>query len=290
MAIDLGFEHQEIETQNPSEYAEDDYRRRILIAAESCEHTWALSLMRSLPQRPTVFFDGLAGDALGETGYDWISGLHVSPESDHLLIARHEINDDFDTILRRKRWPSAAAVRNELCEYIESLPAGVNRTELAFLLLHTRRSTALWSQQMLPAGHVGVYPYLDLDYIRTTLQYDPQDKLKESFQKSCLQTYWPRYFAYPGNRDFPSAMPPGSPAIQQERQLACFNRTQQELDELKGGAHVRDLLSRKACVRLSLARQSRWVALRSLWAFLQLQELVAQHTGKIACWKIVAGK
>jgi len=118
-----------------------------------------------------IFLDGLGGDALGETGFDRIPHIHSStPEFNRMLIGQAMITDAYDHILQTSKWPSATTIRAELLNYIELLPSGANQAELAFLLLRTRRTIGPWAQQMLPAGHVAVCPYLDLPLYQNSIK------------------------------------------------------------------------------------------------------------------------
>lgn len=290
MARDLNFPHRVLEPQSLQEYIFHDYQRRILLDTESYDHSWALALMHSLPQYPTIFIDGLGGDALGETGFDKIPGLHIAPENDKCIIARHVINHDFDNILHSGRWPLASDVRRELVDYIETLGTGMNQAELAFLLLRTRRSIAIWAQHLVPAGHIVVCPYLDLDYVKTLLSYHPVDKQHESFQMLCLKQYWPRYFSYPGSRAVPPNMPLGSPFLEDTRNFACFQMIQQEIEENEGSPFLTSLLSSQATMRFWVARKNRRMALIAMWAFRGLMELVAREIQKVTCWEILQEK
>lgn len=290
MAKDLNFPHRVLEPQSIQEYIFHDYQRRILLDTESYDHSWALALMHSLPQYPTTFIDGLAGDALGETGFDKIPGLHIDPENDKFIIARHVINNDFDNILHAGKWPSSDDVRRELIDYIATLGSGMNQTELAFLLLRTRRSIAIWTQFMLPSGHLVICPYLDLEYVKTLLSYHPTDKLHTSFQMLCLKQFWPYYFSYPGSRAIPPDMPPGSPFVEDARKFACFQIIQREIEENEGLPFFTSLLSPQATIRFWIARKNRRMALISMWAFRGLMELVAREIQKVACWEILEEK
>ncbi len=295
MAAELGFPHRLVRSAYPlssreyaGEYARNDRKRRVLLAAECKYHTWAVPLMDSLPARPTIFFDGLAGDALCESGFEF-SGLHVSDEVDRLLIAQNEIGPGFNGILRGGRWPSADEVRQEIIGYMKSLPPGLNQAELAFLLLHTRRAIAPWAQQMLPAGHVVVCPYLDLDHIRITLSYHPAEKYSVFLQRSCLARYWPRISAYPGTRNIPADIPPGPPQLTYRRDLACFRQLQRELKEAGLLSVIQELITSKAALQFWLARKIDRVAVRMTWAFRPLMEIVLEQKGGIPCWQIIPG-
>ena len=287
MAKEIGFAHYIIEPRNAQEYAADDYQRRILLDAESSQHTWAVSLMRSLPDYPTIFFDGLAGDVFGNANLI-IPGLYTYFESDRVLLAHYYITNKYNKILNPSKWPSADVIRSEIISYIEPLPLGMNQATLAKLLLHTRRDIAPWAQQMLPAGHVAVYPYLDLDYTRLILTYNPVDKYRTPLQKACLEKYWPQYFEYPGSKAIPSDMPPGSPLSQNEKDIACFRKLEKELIENNGMSLLRGLLTKRANVKFWFALQNNSVALKSMWAFRSLMETVSHDVRKKTCWDIAS--
>jgi hypothetical protein len=288
MAKDFGFPHRIIPFPGVQKHARDDAQRRILLSAECELHGWAIPLMEDLPDAPCLFFDGLAGDVLGNAefivpGTD-IPELYVAPETDTALFAQYTVSDEFDNMLQPKKWPSAEKVRNELLAYLELLPPTMNRATVAKLLLRTRRSIALWSTQMLPAGHVVVCPFLDLDYVRTTLSYHPAHKHRTPLQKGSLQRYWPRYFAYPGSKAIPADFPLPDYTLYNKRQIACFKRLKQEILETNTRSTIRQLLTRKANIRLWLAFHNNSFALRSMWAFKRFLDVVAGDAAKIACW------
>lgn len=293
MAKELDFPHYVVERRTSWEYASDDYIRRILVDAETPLHTWAVILMQSLPEYPTLLFDGLAGDVLGNAEFiipgRLPSGVYESPDTDRELFVNRTITNDYDAIFHPGKWPSADDVRRELMAYVETLPSIMNQATLAKLLLRTRRSIAPWTQHMLQAGHIAVYPFLDLDYVRTTLMYHPADKHRTPLQKACLEKYWPQYFQYPGSKAIPPDMPQGSPEHENERHLACLHQLQQELRKQGGLAVLTQLLTRKANLRFQLSLKNDRMALMSMWAFRQLMELVAHSTGKITCWKFLHG-
>jgi len=290
MAKELGFSHRVIEAGDIDEYVLYDCQRRILLDTESYNHSWALSLIYSLPKHPTMFIDGLAGDALGETGFDKISGLHIEPGNDKFIIATNKINSHFDGILHSRKWPSASDLRHEMIKYIATLGSGMNQAELAFLLLQTRRSIAIWAQQMLPAGHIVVCPYLDLEYVKTLLSYHPAAKLTESFQTLCLRQYWPRYFSYPGTRAIPPHMPPGSPFFENAKKIACFQELLREIKKNDSASLFKSLLTTKSNFYFWIIKNNIHLTLRRLWAYNGIMELVASEVQKVACWEILQKK
>ena len=288
MAKELGFPHYVIKRQEAIEYARDDRIRRLLLSGESPLHTWAVPLMRNLPDSPTIFLDGLAGDVFGETGFDRIAGIHQSsPEVNRALIGEYAITNAYDTVLHPAKWPSADSVRQELLGYINAtLPETPNQADLAFLLLRTRRAIAPWAQQMLPAGHVVVCPYLELDYVRTILRYRPIEKLTRSLQSRCLQRFWPQLFFYPGSKAIPASHLPREPLLRKARDVACFRRLCKELREIKEMPALKGLLHPKANVRFWFAQHSDRMASNSFWAYRQLLEMLSCELRKTSCWNM----
>jgi hypothetical protein len=293
MAEELGFPHRVIDSSHAVgsrgyavEFARYDRERQILLASECDYHTWAVPLMHALPESPTIFFDGLAGDVFGNSGFV-VPHLHEDPEADRFLIADHAISSEFDGLFRRESLPTADDIRDELIAFIEKLPPGLNQAELAFLLLQTRRAIAIWAQLMVPAGHVVVCPYFDLDHIRVTLAYHPGDKFVMKPQTRCLERFWPLYFAFPGSRAIPPDIPPGPSRLTRLRYVACFRQLQQELLESGAMPEMTRFLGANGRLRFWLARKNGWAGQRLGWAFKQLMELVAQETEKSACWHIV---
>ncbi len=284
MAQELGFSHRIIELGKPFNYAYDDYQKRLVLDSESSPitHTWAVALMRALPEYPTLFFDGLAGDVLGNSP----GILQTFPELDKITFVYQAINSHYTKILVSSAWPSLEHLRTEFHSYIDGLPQGLYQVTLAYLLLRTRRTIAPWAQQMLPAGHVVVCPYLDLEYVRTIWKYQPAEKCRFSLQKACLAQYWPQFASYPGTKNIPPGMPTGSPVYEHERNLACFLELYRELQEQEGIVRIQSLLSRPARLGFWLALRNKRMALKTMWMFRKLMELVARDVEKIPCWEI----
>ena len=76
---------------------------------------------------------------------------------------------------------------------------------------------------MHPPGHVVVFPYYDLRFVRTTLQYDPAEKYKWFLQKECLKRSYPAYFEFPGSRNLPADIAP----VPQEQSDAMDRQAQE---------------------------------------------------------------
>jgi hypothetical protein len=289
MARDFGFPHAVVEPPNDKQYAADDQNRRILVDAETREHSWAVSVMRWLPDKPCMLFDGIGGDILGDpVGWSVHTGLSVESRSEEReldAIATHSVTNDYDSFLSSSDWPSAADLRDEVKAYLRNFLPRSNISEIAFLLLRQRRVIAPWSQQLAPPGHVPVCPYLDLDYLRLLLDFASEDKHATKFQRACLKEFWPDFYKYPGNRDVPVDMAPGSPALANEQTLRCQATLLDEIDSHGGRPTLRRLLTVKGRVGLSLARGSRAFALWDQWYLVPLMELVSRQARRLPCWK-----
>lgn len=290
MARDFGFSHQVVEPDSLAQFVSDDRARRLLVDAETGEHTWAVRVMAGLPSRPALFFDGIGGDILGDpVGWTAHIGLSVgsrSAEEEVALIAQYAVTDIFDSILQADRWPTADEVRQEIRSFLRPYGNRENIGEVAFLLLRQRKAIALWSQQLLPAGYLPVCPYLDLDYVRLLLSFRAVDKHATKFQRACLREFWPTFYQYRGNRDIPDDVPPGSPALHLTRALKCYEQLYEELETKGGIPNLTTLLSVKGRIGLKLSRMNRHVAVRSLWCIRPLMELVARQVNRPVCWEM----
>jgi len=285
MSVDFGFPHTIVEMGDASKYGQDDFSRRVLVDAETHMHTWVVRLMESLPNRPCIFFDGIAGDILGNPGYR-MEGLYHSPPEDLELIVNSSITNEFESLLSRNEWPSKMEVREDIKDYLRPFLDRANIAELAFILLRQRRSTSLWSQQLLPSGHVVVCPYLDLNYVRRMLEYIPADKHRTIFQRRCLSEFWPEFFKYHGNRDIPANLHRGNPSITNERNLACHRRLNEEIERHDGNGIYLKLLTRNARLRHFLSLRNKKFALHNLWFHNRIMELCAREIRKKVCWNL----
>jgi hypothetical protein len=291
MARDFRFPHVVIEPANGEEYASDDRSRRVLVDAETREHSWAIRVMRSLPANPCFLFDGIAGDILGDpVGWSVHTGLSVetrSSEAELDAMAAHAITNHYDSMLSSNQWPSVFDLREEVKAYLRTFLPRNNIAEIAFLLLRQRRVIAPWSQQLAPPGHVPVCPYLDLDYLRLLLGFVSSDKHTTKFQRACLKEFWPEFYRYPGNRDVPIDVPPGSPALANEQTLQCQATLLDEINSQGCLPAFYKLLTVRGRVGLSLARRSAALALRGQWYLTPLMELVSRQTRRRPCWQRV---
>jgi len=244
--------------------------------------------MKALPPRPNVFFDGIGGDILGDpVGWSVHVGLAIedrSPDLEADAIASHSIRSTFDSILNPEVWPSVEELRETVKSYVKPFLPRQNLSELAFLLLRQRRAIAPWSQQLLPPGHVPVCPYLDLDYLRVLLDFTSVDKHATKFQRACLREFWPQLYKYPGNRDVPDSMPPGSPDVEDNRALSCYLPMRDEMRARDGLRSMRELLTPKGRLVLRMSDWSRSIQIRGLWHLHPLMELVLRQARIQSCW------
>ncbi len=221
-----GFPHRAFDLPDVERFAALDRDRRLVMHGESLLHAWILPLCNGLPSRPSMILDGLAGDILGETGF-MVASL-VRPDTSHQEIRDRLIKDDFETLFRAPFWPSREIAGARVEEWLRTLPAGP-AGEWAFLLTRTRREIAAWSQRLIPAGHVPVYPYLDIDYVRVALEIDALAKLHQSLQGRCLEAFHPELAAVPGNRDVPADLPREGADHEEARDLACLHALEADI-------------------------------------------------------------
>jgi hypothetical protein len=284
MARDLGLRHRIVEPPPVAEFALDDRTRQILTDAETGMHSWVPQFMRSLPAAPTMLLDGIAGDILGNPGFR-IPGLYESRVRDIEIILDASLGGAFNKVLDPANWPNAAAVREDLHEYLRRLPQRVNLAEFAFILLRQRRATAPWSQQLLPPGHVAVCPFLDLDYLRLLLSFVPADKHAVILQRRCLAEFWPDLYRYPGTRDIPDHVGQDFQQFDRERVVACRKFRLRELKQRGGLPYIRRLLTPRGRLALFASRISRYMMVETEWQLARLEEIVLRELGRTQGWR-----
>jgi hypothetical protein len=245
--------------------------------------------MKSLPPQPAIFLDGIGGDILGDpVGWTVHAGLAVerrSQEQELQEVADRSITSMLDPTLSRAKWPGTSELREDLKTYLRGFLPRENIGEVAFLLLRQRRAIAVWSQQLLPPGVVAVCPYLDLDYLRLLLDFTSAGKHETSFQRACLRTFWPQLYNYPGNRDIPTELPPGSPEFVNERIAGCHASMRKEIKDRDGMGMLRSLLSARGRFILGVAAQSPAMTIRASWYLTPLLQLVSRQARARACWE-----
>lgn len=285
MASDFGFMHKIIEQSQGMDYISDDVARRTLVDSETQMHTWAIRMMKSLPKCGSLFFDGILGDVLGNPGFRMAS-LYLSVERDLNLIIQECFTNAFDSILKSSIWPSSEDVMDEIRSYLQSFMHRKNMAEFAFILLRQRRSTALWSQQLLPIDHILVCPYLDLDYISLLLNFKPTEKHRTVLQRQCLSKYWPEFYKYPGNRDIPLNMPEGNPRLGMKREWACYRQLLLEIQRNNADYMVYDLLTLKGRIAFLLSNIRTLNPVQGQWFLHPLLELICRQINNVGCWTL----
>lgn len=203
----FGRKNRLIPAATPERLAENLARRDRLIGSESLMHGWSMGLFEALRANTgACIFDGLGGDALGNSGFVF-PGFHINYEKNVDILFNETAKPGFSRALGYE-----GAVYDRYREayrgYLNSLPLGPNQCELAFLLLRTRRSIAPWILMNQAPGSLVVFPYLELGHIRKTLEFYPGEKYRVFFQKRCLERYYPAYFSIPGSREMPAVLPP----------------------------------------------------------------------------------
>ena len=284
LAEGLGFDHRIIEPRMGARGLEADRERRLLFDAETPLHEWAVSLIGALPASPVRVFDGLGGDVLGETGFEYEfrrkPGL-VPPDASEAAkvdAATVLIADPLlDPILNARVWPSAAEVRSEIGGWISRLDSPA-WSDLGFLLLRTRRAIAPAWQALMPSGHVSVYPYLDLDYVELLLGISLDGRVGHSIQATCLARYAPELDAYPSSRSLRSGVPVLPKRPFERQALARIRALEAGLQATAGAPSVEALLSAPYRHRYGLARRSGRLALRWRWWIEPLLELAERQT------------
>ena len=104
------------------------------------------------------------------------------------------------------------------------------------------------------------------------------------FQQACLRQFWPQFYKYPGNRDIPADLPPGRPTLELNQDLTCLDRLFDEIDAMKAGQELSDLLTGKARAALTMSKFNRGFAARFRWFIQPVAELVSHQARRRQCW------
>lgn len=208
IAQKFGVDCKVIQAESDFAKLKHNYERRLaLIGSETFMHEWSTPLIKWLrTQPPSVIFDGLAGDTLGNTGYEF-EGLHKSFENDTEIIVKNMVVESTFRYLS-KNWPSLDQYKAECHSSLGILPQNLNRSEIAFLLHRTRRAISPWLTMAHPPGHLIVFPYLELGFVNTCLEFNPSEKYRHFLQKECLKRFWPEYYHFHGSRKLPAGIQP----------------------------------------------------------------------------------
>lgn len=284
MAKDLFFQHKVVELPTIDGYVHNDLRRRRSVDSECLIHTWYLSLVDALPSQPLLIFDGLAGDVLGETGFE-LCDLYKGTKANRLRnLSETAYSYEFDNLFSRSHVPHVTEVRDDLQLYLDFLPDTPNMADLAFLLLRTRRTIAMGACQLIPLGHLVVFPYLDMNYIKLAMQYNPLQKIKKSIQARCLEEFWPKYFAYNGSRNIPNGYVSATKDYSKERLMGVVRSLQKEVNIRNGYSDLLSILSNRAKLIVLLSQFNSKILCGREWSFVPLLELQARQSSISPVW------
>jgi hypothetical protein len=215
LAKHFGFPHQIVELPRGSEFAELDRLRRALVDGEGVEHTWWLPMGKNLGHSK-MLFDGLAGDITSYSFYNTEQAIGTLSVT--------------DKVLRPSYWPSATEASEYLESYLSRIPKGNNRDTLSFLFLRTRTGPGLMATRLLPLGNLAVFPFMDLDYLKNALRFDPRQKATKatSLQQRCLHAFWPEYAQFPNTASNPPQVEPTFRKTQRDHWAACLRQLNRE--------------------------------------------------------------
>jgi asparagine synthetase B (glutamine-hydrolysing) len=227
IAAAFGVDCEVIAASSGEQLVADLVKRQRLIGTETFMHSWAMPLMRWLSGRPpSLILDGLAGDVFGNSSFD-IEGLDGNPNRSAAEIVEKAVKPG--TLKHLSDFiNSSSDYRKKYRQYVDQFPQNINQSQLAFLQSRTRRSVAPWISMMHPPGHVAVFPYLDLEFVRAVLAYDPGQKYQRYLQRECLQRFYPEFYDFAGSRKLPPDHVPIDEKITFARQRAQEEYTFQD--------------------------------------------------------------
>lgn len=286
MARYFGFRHQILEEcESLDGYRVDEHDCRLMFASEDAGHTWLVPLVKEVGHGRSVVFDGIGGDIFGNTGFG-IARLHTIAEPEKLAaIAEESIPSTGSSILQQEAWAPLEEARESLERFMQFLPEGRNRADLAFIFVRSCRSTTLWHHHLLSTGCVAAFPYFDLDHAAITMKYDPLEKLQRTVQSRCLEQFWPEYYNFPGSRRIPKEIPPGTPDRMNQLRLVRLAQLWSEC----GSTLDADWLGRIKPRYRALAIASRFsgkLSLRLYWWLTPLLMLESHRRRMRGCWEV----
>lgn len=222
IAQKFGIANKLVNAATPEELVTDLAYRDTLLGSESLMHGWSFRLRHELSgMAPSCIFDGLGGDALGNSGFVF-AGFHDDYSRNAEILHRETSNSGIAAALD---FPELVVqdYLNKYWDYLDGFPKNPNQCEIAFMLLRTRRSISPWILMTQSPRHLIFFPYLDLNHVRKTFEFQPGEKYRVFFQRDCLKRFYPDYFDIPGSRAMPSVLRP-LPVFQRQ-QLADYERS-----------------------------------------------------------------
>lgn len=219
VAEKFGVANRLVQAATPSELKIDLAYRDALLGSESLMHAWSFRLRHALSEMaPSCIFDGLGGDALGNSGFVF-DDFHKDYSRNPAILHRET---SCSGIAQALKIPELAVqdYSRQYWSYLDRLPHNPNQCEIAFMLLRTRRSISPWVLMTQSPRHLVFFPYLELGHVRKTLEFQPGEKYKVFFQRDCLQRFYPDYFDMPGSRAMPSVLRP-LPVAERQQLADC---------------------------------------------------------------------
>jgi hypothetical protein len=165
------------------------------------------------------------------------------------------------------------------------LPDGPNTVDYAFVLVRARRGTSPSTQYLLPAGHVAVYPFFDIDHIQTTMELDSLHKIDQTLQSRCLQKFWPDIYAFPGSRRIPPGIPAEPPSFNRSRLLGCTDKMRSECASPALLPEARSILVPARYATAVAAGHVQAVKERCHWWLDPVLMLLAHRNNVKPCWR-----
>lgn len=241
--------------------------RRFILDYESTMHAGFLPVWNN-PDKSTIVLDGLCGDTLSHSGLK-ISGIGDNYIPDRRIIAQHLVKCDFDSVLNPEFWPNYKEILDGFIEGINFIPLTPASVDIIVILHRARRAISIASQQFAKSGHIAVYPYLDLDHIKTLLQYHPLERFKTPFQAQCLKQYHSNIYNYHGSHNIPDNL--SIPVIDDDPLF--LSEHLKTLRILNTSAHLK-FLNWKRKFMFKLAVKQNMAAKRITWWSIPLSEFL----------------
>lgn len=176
---------------------------RILMSAESSEHTWSYSLFKETPN-DSYIFDGLAGDVLGNSGFGDVSIYGKGKDTQSFLV-NYLVDSRFNFLFKKSIWPNRQAITAAFEQHMSHYPNNDLAPELLFLSLHTRRRTSLWGQSLTSPKNVVIAPFMERKYLTHMLSVKPLQKFTQWMQQKALAKSNMELSQFKGSRDYAGA-------------------------------------------------------------------------------------
>lgn len=286
MAKDFGFKHSVVNLPSGHLYLENDKYRRTLLDAETSLHTWYVSLLSLLPANKSTIFDGLGGDVLGHSGYEEASYYMGSHKEILAKITSKYFYGNFSKTFNQINMPSEDYAVDDFRSQCADIPYNNNYPEIFHLLTRTRRGVSIGVQQFLPFGYLAVFPYLDEDYVKIALKYNPVEKIYKSIQERCLERFWPKYFKYNSNYRYEGESAKAGIDWYRKQLVGRFGELTNEIITQGHLVDLLKLLSNRSRFIFAVSCLSQKCLINNGWNLYGIMELVARQSSQLICLKI----